>query len=154
MDIVDAREQSIRNALTRAVAKSRAALAQAQAKRRKSTPARELLTEWNSASEQYLPGVPTVGWSVAEAQLAKKLIEEHGFDGALGMTRHFMATWSARRQSKDGQPPSMKLCWAMRARLIAEISGGATTPKSKGDRISADEFNEIGDGDGNGDLGW
>jgi len=41
-----------------------------------------------------------------------------------------------------GEFPSIHLCWAMRQKLLAELSGIAKVPMSKGERLAEGEFSE------------
>lgn len=136
------------------IATAKAVQGRRLARKVRQTPSVPLFAEWKAAMERDLPDAPVVAWGAAEATLAGKLVREHGFDVAVDLVRHFIKTWRARWASKDGNPPSMMLCWSMRARLLAEVTGGARAPKTKRERISTDEFNLDGEEDRDGDLGW
>jgi hypothetical protein len=109
-------------------------------KRRERSPAKWLGKEWKALMGRQFPGVE-VEWTGAEAALAKKLVDERGFDGALGMVKHFFETWDRRRASRSGTP-GFRLLWAMRSTLIAEMEGLAKIPELRETRIASGEFSE------------
>lgn len=80
-------------------------------------------------------------WTGAEAALAKRLVDELGFDGALKVIEHFFGTWDRRKASRSGTP-GLRLLWAMRERLKAEMEGRAVIPELRETRIASGEFSE------------
>jgi hypothetical protein len=112
-------------------------------KRRKTKPASELRAEWVSAvSEEFdLAKVPP--WLGADYKLAKLLVQEQGFDGAVDIVRYFISTWRERRtgvQERNNELPAMKLCWSLRGRILAEKEGVVSRPKSKREKVLRGEY--------------
>lgn len=96
--------------------------------------------EWKSLAVRHFPGVK-VEWTGAEFALAKKLIDEEGFDKALEIANHFFETWGRRKFSRKGTP-GFRLLWAMKATLMAEMQGLATVPELRETRIASGEYSE------------
>ena len=109
-------------------------------KRRETSPAKWLGREWKALMRQRFPG-DEVEWTGAEAALAKKLIDERGFDDALKLFKHFFDTWDRRKASRSGTP-GLKLLWVMRERLTAEMAGMVKVPELRETRIRSGEFSE------------
>jgi len=86
------------------------------------------------------PGVE-VEWSGAEAALAKKLIDEHGFDRTLSIIDHFLGTWDRRKASRSGTP-GFRFLWAMRSTLFSEMDGLVKIPELRETKIASGEFSE------------
>lgn len=110
--------------------------------RRKRSPAKWLGKEWSNMVARKFPDIK-VEWSGAEIVLAKKLIDEHGFDKSLKIAEHFIETWDRRRASKTGMP-GFKLLWVMRDTLIAEMKGLVAVPETRETRIASGEYSEEG----------
>lgn len=109
-------------------------------KRRQTSPAKWLGKEWSAAYRRRFPGAE-VEWTGAEVALAKRLVDERGFDNALKLINHFFDTWDRRKASRSGTP-GFRLLWAMRERLVAEIEGRAKVPELRETRINSGEFSE------------
>jgi hypothetical protein len=109
-------------------------------KRKEQSPAKWLGKEWSVIHRRFFPGAE-VEWTGAEIALAKRLIDECGFDDALEMIRHFFDTWDRRKASRSGIP-GFRLMWAMRERLVAEMEGRAKVPELRETRINSGEFSE------------
>jgi len=109
-------------------------------KRKEQSPAKWLGKEWSTIHRRCFPGTE-VEWTGAEVALAKKLIDERGFDDALKLIRHFFDTWDRRKASRSGTP-GFRLLWAMRERLVAEMEGRAKVPVLREMRINSGEFSE------------
>jgi len=125
--------------------KKKAAQARRRSKRSKTRPEAELQVEWTARFRMVLKQTEVPPWGPAERSLAKKMAEELGFDQALVLIRHFLDTWEARRwrkQEQRGDVPSMKLCWHIRQKLLAELEGTVKTPVSKRSRLMSDEYDE------------
>jgi len=126
-------------------AKKKAAQAKRRAKRSRTRPEAELQVEWTDRFRTVLKQVEVPAWGPAERSLAKKLADDLGFDQAVVLIRHFLDTWEARRWKKQearGDVPSMKLCWHIRQKLLAELEGTVKTPVSKRSRLMSDEYDE------------
>jgi len=109
-------------------------------KRRTKSPAKWLGKEWAALYRQAFPGAK-VEWTGAEAALAKKLVDEQGFEGALSMIKHFFGTWDRRKASRSGTP-ELRLLWVMRERMKAEMEGKVAVPELRETRIASGEFSE------------
>jgi len=120
-------------------------------KRIEKSPAKWLGKEWSVMVARRFPGV-TVEWGGAEFALAKKLIDEQGFDKAVEIIDHFLGTWDRRKMSRKGMP-GFKLLWVMRDTLIAEIKGLAKVPELRETRIASGEYSEEG-ADASPSQGW
>ena len=120
-------------------------------KRRKLSPAKWLGKEWANMVTRRFPGLE-VTWGGAEFALAKKLVDEQGFDRALEIIDHFLSTWGRRKMSRKGTP-GFKLLWVMRDTLIAEMKGLAKVPELRETRIASGEYSEEG-ADANPTQGW
>ena len=112
-------------------------------KRQEEKPTSELHREWVSSmrGEFGVDVVPT--WAGAEYALAKKLVRELGFEQASSLVRYFIGTWKERRsgaQERRGELPRMKLCWTLRGRVLAEMEGAVSRPRSKRDKVLRGEY--------------
>jgi hypothetical protein len=117
-----------------------AVVARRKAKRVKERPVAALHDEWVVAMRGLLGADATVPpWAGEDWSLAKKLIGDIGFDKAVDVIRHFVGTWEARRRKRDAVP-GMKLCWTIRQRLLGEVEGKLTVPKSKAERLMRGEY--------------
>lgn len=143
--VMSDRTAALTASMTARAAKSDAAKAKRRLKRSKKGNAQaELHVEWSTEfRELFGKEVEVPKWGPAERSLAKKLIGEIGFDEAHKMVRQFVSNW--RQRPFDGVP-SMRLMWAMRQRLLAEMSG-AVSMNAKRDRLMSDEWEEgVSDG--------
>jgi len=112
-------------------------------KRRQTRPVTELHREWVSSMRVKF-GVDVVPkWAGADYSLAKKFVLEFGFEKAMALVRYFIETWEERRtsaQERREELPSMKLCWYLRAQLLAELEGVVSRPKSKREKVLRGEY--------------
>lgn len=132
-------------AIGKKLARNKASRERKAAKRQKTNPAAELHREWVSSMRGEL-GLTTVpNWTGADYALAKKLVGELGFGEAAKLVRYFIETWKERRtavQERRDELPGMKLCWSLRARVLAEMEGVVSRPQSKRDRLLRGEFDQ------------
>jgi len=139
------RTVEIMAAVNKKLAKNKASHERRAAKRQKTDPVGELHREWISvmSSELNLETIPR--WAGAEYALAKKLLNELGFDKSVRFVTYFVETWMNRRtaaQARREEIPSMRVCWAQRAQVLAEMEGAVNRPKSKRERLLRGEFDQ------------
>lgn len=109
-------------------------------KRRQTSPAKWLGKEWSAAYRRRFPGAE-VEWTGAEVALAKRLVDERGFDNALKLINHFFDTWDRRKASRSGTP-GLRLLWVMRGQLAAEMEGRVKVPELREQKINSGEWTE------------
>lgn len=148
---MDVKSASFKEALLKRAVQGAQARAKRAQRRRERTPARALELEWRTSMNGAYGFVPEK-WTGAENVLAKRLVEEHGFDKALEIARHFVGTWEARKWQEEILP-GFKLLWAVRTDLIAELDGRKKTPTNKKERLAAGEYSEAG-AQNCPDVGW
>lgn len=117
------------------------------AKRKKDQPIRELRVVWVEALRGlYGDELKVPPWRGEDFGLAKKLIKDlGGVEQASKVVRHFVSTWEARMTSGQrarGDMPSVKVCWVLRQKLVAELDGLAKMPQSKRERLQTREYSE------------
>ena len=84
-------------------------------------------------------------WGEREKGIARALAKNVGLEKAINIVRHFIETWEARQrpaQRSQGELPSIHLCWGMRQKLLAELSGLAKVPMTKQEKLAQGEFSE------------
>lgn len=140
LEVMGSKTLTLMENLTAAGRKGRAARARREAKRKELSPVKWLGKEWLKEYQRLFPDAKAE-WTGEEGALAKRLIDERGYDEALGMIRHFFATWNRRKASRSGTP-GFRLMWAMRERLVAEMEGRAKVPELRETRINSGEFSE------------
>lgn len=109
-------------------------------RRSQASPVKWLGKEWLALLRRRFPEAKAE-WTGAEAALAKKLVEERGYDGTLKLFNHFFDTWDRRKASRNGTP-GLRLLWVMRERLVAEMEGTVKLPELRETRIRSGEFSE------------
>lgn len=109
-------------------------------RRRERSPVKWLGKEWLTLMRLRFPDAEAE-WTGAEAALAKRLIDERGFEDALALVKHFFGTWDRRKASRSGTP-GLKLLWVMREQLAAEMEGRVRVPELRETRITSGEFSE------------
>lgn len=132
-------------AIGKKLARNKASRERKAAKRKQTKPAAELHREWVSSMRSELGLVTVPNWTGADYALAKKLVGELGFGEAAKLVRYFIETWKERRtavQERRDELPGMKLCWTLRARVLAEMEGVVSRPQSKRDRLLRGEFDQ------------
>lgn len=127
--------------------KTEAAKSKSDQKRRVNRPAGHLHVEWVRLMRgTYSDELDVPLWGGRERGIARAFIKNvGGIDKAVELIGHFISTWEARMttsQRMRGEFPSIHLCWAMRQKLLAELSGIAKVPMSKGERLAEGEFSE------------
>lgn len=120
-------------------------------KRKEQSPVKWLGKEWLALMRRIFPEAEAE-WTGAEAALAKRLIDERGFDESLKLIKHFFDTWDRRRASRSGTP-GFRLLWAMRERLVAEVEGKVRVPELRETRMASGEFSEEA-AEASPDRGW
>lgn len=120
--------------------KGKRARARRVEKRQTQSPVKWLGKEWMSLIKKDFPELE-VEWTGADVALVKRLVDERGFDGVLELFTHFFMTWDRRKASRTGTP-GVKLLWAMRGQLDAEIAGHAKVPELRETRIKSGEYTE------------
>jgi len=140
------RAAGIYDQLKAATEKHVAAKTKRDAKRAERPSHRQLHVEWvKTMRELYGHNLFVAPWGVVEVKLAKALIKEVGFGRAVEVVKHFVGTWNGRQRPGDvakGAMPSLRLCWSIREKLVAEIDGVVATPRSKADRLQDGEWDE------------
>lgn len=112
-------------------------------KRQKEKPVAELRKEWVAVMRECYELETVPPWSGADFKLAKMLVKECGFEDAVEIVRCFVATWDRRRngyQERRGDMPSMKVCWNLRGRIVAELEGAVQCPVSKREKVQRGEY--------------
>jgi hypothetical protein len=141
---MDDRSASFKAAIQRAGQKRAEAVAKKHAKRQKKANSTHLFAEWVAAMrEVYGEDLKIPKWPVEDKKLATRLIREQGWDTAVEVIRHFVSTWKGRmtrEQRARNELPPFKLCWTIRVKLLAEIDGIATAPKSREEQMERGEF--------------
>lgn len=120
--------------------KGRKARARRVQKRRTENPVKWLGKEWKLLMRQQFPETE-VEWTGAEFALVKRLLDERGFDDVLRLFTHFFHTWNRRKASRTGTP-GVKLLWAMKHQLDAEMAGRVKIPELRETRIKSGEYSE------------
>jgi len=133
--------------MQKTASKTEAAKERSDTKRRTNRPAGHLHAEWVKLMRgAYGDDLDVPPWAGREKGIAKALVKNvGGIDKATELISHFISTWEARQttsQRMRGELPSIHLCWAMRQKLLAELSGHAKVPMSKGERLAEGEFSE------------
>ena len=139
------RTAEIMAAMGKKLARNKASRERRAAKRQKTNPTAELHREWVSSMKSEFGLVTVPSWAGAEYALAKKLVGELGFDEATRLVRYFIGTWKERRtaaQERRDELPGMKLCWSIRARVLAEMEGAVSRPTSKRERLLRGEYDQ------------
>ena len=132
-------------AIGKKLARNRVSRERRAAKRQKTNPAAELHREWVSSMRNEFELVTVPSWAGAEYSLAKKLVTELGFEKAARLVRYFVETWTERRtavQERRDELPGLKLCWTIRARVLAEMEGAVSRPTSKRERVLRGEYDQ------------
>lgn len=109
------------------------AIEKRRTKQVKVRPWKVLADEWVESVRRNHGLSTQVEWSAADGSLARKLLKEVELDVALKMVRHFVDVWCPTKQKF----PAFKLFWALKAQVIAEMSGQLAT---KRERLDQDEF--------------
>lgn len=128
-------------------AKTKAAKSKSDQTRRVNRPAGHLHVEWvKLMRETYSDELDVPLWAGRERGVARALVKNvGGIDKAVELIGHFVSTWDARMTTSQrlrGEFPSIHLCWAMRQKLLAELSGAAKVPMSKSERLAEGEFSK------------
>lgn len=139
------RTAELNAAIGKKLARNKASRERRATRRQETNPVAELHREWFSSMKSEWGVKTTPSWTGADYALAKKLVGELGYNGALELLRYFVATWRERRtavQERRDEIPGMKLVWTLRARVLAEMEGAVSRPQSKRDRILRGEYDQ------------
>jgi len=141
---MDDRSASFKAAIQSVGQKRADAVAKKHAKRQRSANSTHLFAEWAAAMRKvYGEDLRVPPWPVEDKKIATRLIREQGWDTAVEVVRHFISTWKGRmtkNQRARNELPPFKLCWTIRVKLLAEMDGIATAPKSREDQLQRGEF--------------
>lgn len=133
-------------AINEKLAKNKKIREKKKKKREETKPVKELHAEWVVAMRGHFGVTQVPEWTGAEYSLAKKLVSDVGFEKAAKIINYYVNTWRKRRtsaQERRNELPNMKICWSLRSRLLAELEGAVSCPKSKRERILKGEYNPV-----------
>lgn len=112
-------DDKLRNVKRQTMTQQERSVAKERKRRNGEAPTAEFRREWSQEFRDVM-GTKATSWGPRDRANAKRIVDEFGLYESVDMMRHYLQTW--KKRGADGVP-NVGHMWAMRQRLLLEMSG-------------------------------